>query len=274
MNLSLSVRIAEAFDNKERSNLPFPEILALARKYGFRAVCMRASVAGVHTPVEVVRDLRRQLDEAGLRVSMVTGDFAVPSNNDSGPDLLRYIRPHLDLATELKATLIRVCMKREEDIYWAQRAADEAAERGIRLAHQSHIASLFEVPENALKTLRAVGRSNFGLIYEPANWFICGQAYGAEILKQFEPYLFNVYVQNHRVRPQGASPLQSWTKGEIRVDHIGIWEAGGVDYPAVLRALKNLKYTGYVTVHQAFAGVMPVEEAVRRSAEYLKQFLS
>lgn len=273
MKLSLSVRIAEAFDNKERSSMPLKDMIALAKKYGFQAVCMRASVAGTHTPVEVIRDIRSTLDHAGLQVSMVTGDFAVPSNNDNGPDLLRYITPHLDLASELHAPLIRVCMKRQEDIYWAQRAADEAAERGIRLAHQSHAASLFEVPANALQTLRAIHRPNFGLIYEAANWFICGQEYGPAILKQFEPFLFNVYVQNHIVGPKGVSPLQTWTKGEIRVDHIGIWDKGGVHYDLVMNTLRDMKYAGYVTVHQAFAGVMPVEESVRRSAEYLKRFV-
>ncbi|MBL8228532.1 MAG: sugar phosphate isomerase/epimerase [Bryobacterales bacterium] len=273
MKLSLSVRIAEAFDNKERSNMPLPEMIGLAKKHGFQAVCMRASVAGTHTPVEVIRELRNTLDQAGLQVSMVTGDFAVPSNNDNGPDLLRYIKPHLDLASELRAPLIRVCMKREEDIHWARRAADEAAERGIRLAHQSHSASMFEVPSNALKTLRAIGRPNFGLIYEAANWFISGQEYGPAILKQFEPYLFNVYVQNHIVSAKGVSPLQTWTKGEIRVDHIGIWDRGGVDYDLVMNTLKRMNYAGYVTVHQAFAGVMPVDESVKRSADYLRNFL-
>lgn len=272
MKLSLSVRIAEAFDNKEKSNMPFGEMMQLALRYGFHAMCMRASVAGIHTPVEVVRDLRRQLDEAKLQVSMVTGDFAVPNNNDFGPDGLRNIKPYLDLATELRAPLIRVCMKQQEDIYWAQRAADEAAERGIRLAHQSHASSLFETPDNALQTLRAIGRPNFGLIYEAANWFLCGQEYGPAVIERVKPYLFNVYVQNHRLNPNGVSPVKTWVKGEVRVDHIGIWEKGGVDYDLVMSTFQKMGYNGYVTVHQAFAGVMPVEESVRLSAEYLHRF--
>ncbi len=273
MKLSLSVRIAEAFDNKEKSNMPFGDMLQLALRYGFQAMCFRASVAGTHTPVEVVREYRRELDEAKLQVSMITGDFAVPNNNDNGPDGLRYIKPYLDLAAELRAPLIRVCMKQQEDIYWAQRAADEAAERGIRLAHQSHASSLFETPENALKTLQAIGRTNFGLIYEAANWFLCGQEYGPAVIERIKPYLFNVYVQNHRLNPQGVSPVQTWVKGPVRVDHIGIWEKGGVDYDLVMSTFQKMNYSGYVTIHQAFAGVMPVEDSVRLSAQYLKRFM-
>lgn len=272
MKLSLSVRIAEAFDNKERSTIPFPEMLAMAVKFGFKAMCMRASVAGIHTPVEVIRDLRAQLDKAGLQCSMVTGDFVVPQNNDFGPDGLRYIKPYLDLAAELRAPLIRICMKREEDIYWARKAADEAAERGIRLAHQSHTGSPFESPENAVKFLAAIGRPNFGIIYEPANWFVAGQDYGPSAIERVRPYLFNVYVQNHRLNPKAASSLVTWGKGLVGVDHIGIWEKGGVDFDAVMSKLSQIRYEGYVTVHQAFAGIMPTEDAVQKSAQYLKRF--
>jgi sugar phosphate isomerase/epimerase len=272
VKLSLSVRVAEAFDNKEKSNMPFAEMVRLALRHGYVAMCMRASVAGIHTPVEVIRGLRGQLDRAKLQVSMVTGDFPVPANSENGPDGLRFIKPYLNLATELRAPLIRVCMKQQEDIYWAQRAADEAAERGIRLAHQSHASSLFETPDNAVKTLRAIARPNFGLIYEAANWFLCGQEYGPAVIERVWPYVFNVYVQNHRLNPQGVSPVKTWVKGEVRVDHIGIWEKDGVDYDAVMGAFQKMGYNGYVTVHQAFAGVMPVEDSVRLSAQYLSRF--
>ena len=66
--------------------------------------------------------MKRKIDAAGLPVSMVTGDFAVPNNNDQGPDCLRKITPYLDLAHAFGASLIRVCMKKKEDIPWAQRA--------------------------------------------------------------------------------------------------------------------------------------------------------
>ena len=65
---------------------------------------------------------------------MVTGDFAVPENGDDGPSCLRNITPHLDLAAALQCGLIRVCIKEPGDIPFAQRAADEAMERGVRLA--------------------------------------------------------------------------------------------------------------------------------------------
>ncbi len=270
MKMSLSVRVAEAFDNKEKSTRTIGELIALAKANGYEALCMRASQAGVHTAEERVRRIAAEIKAAGLAVSMITGDFAVPSNNEAGPGCLRHITPHLDLAERFGAGLIRVCMKKEDDIAWAQRAADEARERKIRLAHQSHCASLFETVDGAERVLKAVGRPNFGLIYEPANWFVAGQPHGRETVVRLKPFIFNFYIQNHRLNPDAKSTLETWGKGRVPVDHIGVWEKGGVNCEDVMAGLRETGYQGYVTVHQAFGDVMPVEEAVRRSYRYLK----
>jgi sugar phosphate isomerase/epimerase len=270
MKMSLSVRVAEAFDNKEKSTKTIEELIALAKSNGYEALCMRASQAGTHTVPERVSEIAGKIKAAGLKVSMITGDFAVPSNNAQGPQCLREIGPYLDLAEKFGASLIRVCMKKDEDIEWARRASDEAKERKIRLAHQSHCASLFETVDGAERVLKAVGRPNFGLIYEPANWLISGQPYGKATVVRLKPYIFNFYIQNHRLNPAGKASVETWVKGKVPLDHIGVWEKGGVDAVDVFAGLRAIGYHGYITVHQAFGDVMPVEEAVRRSYQYLK----
>src|SRR5262249_11202162 len=155
-------------------------------------------------------------------------------------DGLRHITPYLDLAEAFGADLIRVCMKTEEDIAWARKAADEAKERNIRLAHQAHCASLFETVAGSLRVLKAVGRPNFGLIYEPANWMIAREDYGRASIQKLRPYLFNVYVQNHRLTPNGAATVATWKRGAVRLDHIGLWEKGGVDFAGVFKALHEI----------------------------------
>jgi sugar phosphate isomerase/epimerase len=273
MKLSLSVRVAESFQNKEKANLTIDQLIALAKQYGYPAVCMRASQCGVQSPPGLAAEMKRKIDAAGLKVSMVTGDFAVPNNNDQGPECLRKITPYLDLARAFGADLIRVCMKKKEDIPWAQRAADEARERNIRLAHQSHCASLFETVEGSIGVLKEVKRPNFGLIYEPANWMISGQDYGKETIRRLKPWIFNVYIQNHRLNPKGTASVLTWSKGPVPLDHIGVWEKGGVNAEDMFAGLHAIGYRGFVTVHQAFADVMPVEQAVQRSAEYLQRLM-
>jgi sugar phosphate isomerase/epimerase len=268
MQLSLSVRVAEA-ETKDRMTIPFEQFARLARQTGYQAVCMRASAGGAQTPQEELLAMRRLLDELGLAVSMVTTDFDVPRNNDHGPDNLRNITPHLDVAQCLGATLIRVCMKREEDIAAAARAADEARERGIRLAHQCHTNSLFETVDQIVDVLSRVGRENFGLIYEPANLMLCGQPYGVEALRRFAPWLMNVYVQNHRLAPDGPVRLPTRVRGEVRYHDIPLWESGGVEFDAVFAGLKEIGYAGYVTVHQQFAKLMGPQEAASQSMAFL-----
>src|SRR5207302_10343275 len=114
----------------------------IAKRTGYDAVDMRASQGGIQTPKEKLREMRKVLDQYGIKVSCVTGDFDVPSNNDKAPDGLRNIVPYLDVAGILAARLIGLGMKKEDDIAAAQRACDQARERKIRLGHESHQGTL------------------------------------------------------------------------------------------------------------------------------------
>lgn len=214
--------------------------------------------------------MRRQVEDAGLTVSMVTADFHVPLNNERGPYSLQDIVPSLDLAEALGCDLIRVCMKTEDDIEHAQWAADVAAKRNIRLAHQCHTTTLFEQVDRSLDVLQRINRPNFGLIYEPANLMLCGEDYGIGTLQKFQPYLMNVYVQNHAIDPDGPVELETWCLGPRRFRHIPLWEPGGVNFENVMDGLRTIGYDGYVTVHQAYAELMGPDEAAVKSADYLR----
>jgi sugar phosphate isomerase/epimerase len=272
MEMSLSVRIAEA-PTKDRMTMPFEDFARLAHECGYGAICMRASAAGVQTPPDQLRAIRQLLDELGLRVSMATTDYDVPLNNPQGPDNLRSIGPHLDVAEILGADLIRVCMKSQEDIAAAQRSADQAAERGIRLAHQCHTDSLFETVEQCLDVFNRIDRENFGLIYEPANLMLCGQSYGRDTLRRLAPHVMNVYLQNHRQGPDGQSRLFTRTRGDVVFHDIPLWE-DGIDWEEVFQALNEIHYDGSVTVHQAFAQLMGPREAAQQSHAFLSRFIA
>ena len=270
MKLSLSVRVAEAAC-KTRLNVPFSELVELAVSNGYHSVCLRASAGGVQTERGVLETMRVEVEAAGLWVSMVTADFDVPLNNEMGPESLKEIGPSLDVAEAFGCDLIRVCLKTTEDIGRAREASDRAAERGIRLAHQCHTTSLFEQVGPMIEVLEAIDRSNFGLIYEPANLMICGEDYGHSTLERLAPWLMNVYLQNHRLDDAGPAMLETWCQGDRRFHHIPLWEAGGVSYETVFEGLERIGYDGSVTVHQAFAELMGPEEAAEQSAGYLRR---
>ena len=270
MKLSLSVRVAESFSNKRESAIPLGDLARIAAGAGYDALCMRASVVGVHSAAGAAARVRRAVAEHGLAISMVTADFAVPENSAEGPNSLRRITPSLDLAEALGTDLIRICMKTEEDIVQAQRAADEARERDIRLAHQSHTRSLFETVDGSVAVLKAVGRPNFGIIYEPANLALCGQAYGEATLRAFQPWLFNVYLQNHTPEPEGLQLMDTWTRGTVLSTLRPLDAPGGIDFPSIFDGLRAIGYDGCVTMHQAFGGDMTPQEATRRTATFLR----
>ncbi len=271
MQLSLSVRIAEGFLSKEEAILTLDEVAAIARSAGYDALCMRASQVGIQSSRERVHEALRILKDNELGVSMLTGDFDVVYNNERGPDCLRNIIPYLQLAQELNAPLVRVALKHETEIPWAQRAADEAMSVGIKLVHQCHTLSLFETVDSIRQTLETIDRPNFGLIYEPANLEICGQPYGFETLEQLAPWVFNVYLQNQVLRDAGQVTLETWCRGPVSFDLIQIHEPGGVDFAAVFAGLKKTGYEGTVTVHQSAPQGESPGDSARRTAEFLRR---
>jgi len=268
VKLALSVRIAEAAC-KTKLNVELDELVELADELGYHAICMRASAGGVQTPHDQLAEMKQAVDRAGKTISMVTADFDVPLNNDNGPNSLSNIGPSLDVAEALGCDLIRVCIKTESDIEPACRAADIAAERGIRLAHQCHTTTLFEEVDQSIEVLQRIDRANFGLIYEPANLMLCGQSYGVDTLRRFQPHLMNVYVQNHKLDPAGPVELETWCLGMRRFHHIPIWEPGGVNFQQGIESLQAIDYDGNVTVHQAYAELMEPREAAVESSKYL-----
>ena len=270
MRLSLSVRVAEQYYDKRQAAMTLEELAPIAAEEGYHALCMRASQLGLQTPPDVVRRKRAELADMGLAISMATGDFPIPENSFESTAALRNITPYLDLAALLECDLIRVSLKKDEDVEWARRAADEARERGIRLAQQCHVASLFELVDDTLDVLRRIGRPNFGVTYEPANLEACGQDYGPKTIERLFPHMVNVYLQNQRLDPDGKDTLSTWVRGELGVEHIPISAPRGIDFAPILETLQRLGYSGYVTVHQASTGSETPVETIRNSARHLK----
>jgi sugar phosphate isomerase/epimerase len=270
MKLSLSTRIAEApKPNKDRALMALPDLARAANNAGYRALCMRASQLGVHSSAEQLRNARILLDELGLKVSMISGNNDVPNNNDRVVMVLREVGRHLDVAQALGADLIRIGMKAHTDIPWARRACDEAAERGIRLAHQCHACTLFETVEMSLQIVRDVGRRNFGIIYEPSSLVVCGQDYGGKTIRALAPHIMNVYLQNWWIHADGQSTSDTWINGPMNYDLVPFGDARGVDFNAVFSALAEVGYDGYVTVHQVGTGV-DVAGGAQQFADYLR----
>lgn len=272
MKLSLSVRIAESPTRKDQTAVPFEELAPLARDLGYAGLCLRASVVSVDSPPERVTQVRDVLDRLGLAASMVTGDVPLAANNAEATVALRDITPYLNLAERLGSERIRVMMHGDDDIPLARRAADEARERGISLCHQTHWGTMFETVEESLAVVRAVGRPNFGVTYEPANLLVCGDDYG-EAIARLAPHILNVYFQNMRLNPNGAINHPTRRLGPVLADYVPISDRSAIDVEEQIGALKRAGYDGWFTVHQPLLPGQRVPDAMREAYRVIAPLL-
>jgi len=274
MKLSLSTRVAEAPKRKDVALMGLRELAQVACDCGYSALSMRASQVSIYSDNVARRNARQIIDAANLRVSMVTGDFDIPANNERLIVSLREIERHLDLAESLGANLVRVAIKADTQISHLRHACDAAAERGIRLAHQCHVATLFETVDRTLEVMREVGRNNFGITYEPSNLMVCGQDYGETTIRRLGPHLFNVYLQNLAPRAGAPNVIETWINGPIEYDLVSFGDPRGIDFPRVMGALQSIGYDGYVTVHQNIANGTDIAVGARSCAQYLRTLAS
>jgi len=242
------------------------ELAPLARAAGFEGLSMRASAISVATPPARRRQVRDLLEREGLAVSMVMGNVALAANSPDAPDCLRDITPHLDLAEALGATLVRVMLQTPDDIPHAQKAADEAAMRGLSLAQQTHWGTLCETADQALDLVRTIDRPNVGITFEPSNLMACGGDYGPGAIARLAPYLANVYFQNVRIDPEGTHCFRTWARGDVPLTYVPLDDPAGIDAAPLIDALNHASYDGWFTVHQPLRTGQTVADAIAEAA--------
>ena len=269
MKLSLSVRVAEPPKRKDAIAIPFERLAAAAKAAGYAGLSIRASVVSVDSPAEQVRAVRKTLDELRLAASMVCGDTALAANDAGATRAIRDITPYLDLAEALGSRLVRVMMQTESDIPFAQRAADAAAERGLTLVHITHWGTLFESVDESLAALKATGRANVRVGFEPGNLLACRAGYGPDDLARLVPQLANVYFQNVRLDPASPIVFQSRRHGPAHLRYVPIDDPSGIDIRPLIDRLHASGYQGWFTVHQPLSDGQDPVAAMRRAARFL-----
>jgi sugar phosphate isomerase/epimerase len=305
IKLSLSGRISEPIGQvTDLKPLTYDEFLQVAKTTGYDAICLRPLQCSISTPLEEMIEMARKTREAGLKVSMVTCDTDQPPNNDCSPFALLNITPRLAMAEIFGTKLIRCQIKRPEHLGWAQRACDEAKERGLSIVHLSHPGSLFSNVDDTIDCLKRINRPNFGLTYEPVNWMDDTKGYGPDVIRSVAPWILNVYSQNQRVLEGGmrtraplpsgpqqasietcvvaagrggirhvqATPVPGPPGGAANSRNLALWEPGGIDFDAVFRGLHEIGYTGYFTVHSRTSQGIPPLDLATRSFEFLKPY--
>lgn len=264
---SLSTRLLEGPLIKTGRAIDLLAIADVAASLGYDAMCLRpAQLSGMAG--DEAHELAEKLALKGLGVSLVTPTVEVVANTpDAGPQLAAIGR-QLDLAEALGAGAIRVHVPASDYIGAAQRACDAAQERGLRLLQQTHANSPFETLESAAAFVRRINRENFGLIVEPVNLLLCGQWIYGGVLARCAESIVDVHVQN--VQLDSGTTRISTARGERMVNHVPLGCSQGVDMNWLWKELRELDFTGFITVHQPALSGHSWQQTASDSLRYLR----
>ena len=239
-------------------DLPLEDAIQVAAEAGYEGIEImgREPHLPPSTPHPQAMDLRELIDDVGLKVSCLAGYSGGYSKLETDAECqqqLDDLRRMMDLAELFGCSLIRhrpggpampkaTPEQLDRAVAWVAKAADEANQRGIRLALELHFNHLIESAVEAACLLGRIERSNVGLIHDAGNMFIGGHDFGEESVRLLSHSIYHVHVKDIKDMTQvGEGPISS--RGHrFAVVPLG---HGDVDHLPAFRALAQQGYTGY-----------------------------
>jgi sugar phosphate isomerase/epimerase len=181
----------------------------------------------------------------------------------------------LAATAELGAGQVRVTMPRSDSGRYPElfagarsdlaRAADRAAELGVKVLVELHHETITASASAALRLVDGLDPRHVGVIHDLGNLVIEGQERTLSALELLGPYLAHVHVKN-----------AAWVAGEPADDGTVPWQhewatlrAGTGDVEAYFRALHGIGYDGWVTCED-FSTELPLEQRTADDLAYLR----
>ena len=272
MKISISSRITEQSNNKEKSFLSLESFVKLASKNKFDGVSLRPSMISTQSSKYLVNQAKKLFKVNNMKVSMITSNIHLAKNDELASDILRNITPSLDLAETLKTSLIRIMIKNRDDIFYAKKALDEAKERNLKLLQQTHWGTLAETLDETVKLIKTINRQNFGITFEPANLMACGSDFNKNALNQLLPYTENFYFQNIILDKKGKHVFHTINNGDVSVKYVSLDNSNGINVFSFLDFLSEKKYDKWFTVHQPLLEDQTVESAIENASKLFLEY--
>tara|TARA_X000000950_G_scaffold85412_1_gene107516 strand:+ start:193 stop:1017 length:825 start_codon:yes stop_codon:yes gene_type:complete len=274
MKISISSRITEQSNNKEKSFLSLDSFIKLASKNKFDGISLRPSMISTHSSKYLVNQAQELFKVNNMKVSMITSNIHLAKNDELASDMLKNITPTLDLAEKLKTSLIRIMIKNSDDIFYAKKALDEAKERNLKLLQQTHWGTLAETLDETVTLIKTINRQNFGITFEPANLMACGSNFNNDALNQLLPYTENFYFQNIILDKKGKHIFPTTHNGDVKVKYVSLDNSKGLNVFSFLDFLKEKKYDKWFTIHQPLLEDQTVEIAIENASKLFYQYKS
>src|SRR6267378_2757143 len=119
-----------------------------------------------------------------------------------------------------------------------------------------------ETPLTLVRAIQDVGLDNQGVNFDLANLILYGKANPVDAIDLLGPYVQGIHAKD------GLWPTNPKELGE----EVAIGK-GKVDFPRIVRRLKELNYRGAVTIEREISGAQQVED-VRASKAYLEKLIA
>ncbi len=118
-----------------------------------------------------------------------------------------------------------------------------------------------ETPVTLRRTIEDTGAENLGVNLDPANLVMYGKANPVDALEVIGRFVRGVHAKDGRYPVNGRELGQEAPIGE-----------GKVDFPRLLRGLRDCGYDGYITIEREISGPQQ-EQDIRRAKAYLETIL-
>ncbi|MFW6279128.1 MAG: sugar phosphate isomerase/epimerase family protein [Bacillota bacterium] len=118
-----------------------------------------------------------------------------------------------------------------------------------------------ETPITLLRLIEDVGLDNLGINLDPANLLMYGKANPVDALDVFGEYVQGVHAKDGEYPVSGDQLGPEKPLGE-----------GRVDFPVLIKKLKELGYEGTLTIEREISGAQQLED-IKKGREYLQQFI-
>lgn len=262
------------------TSLSRPDCIRRVAGFGLK-VCQVSNWDGRLWQPRLAEEVRRESERLGVRIAAVWAGYPGPRiwNLTDGPRTIGLVPPRYRarrvaalkraarFARELGApAIVTHCGFIPEDpnsrLYSATvRAIAEVAETCKRLGLEFWFETGQETPVTLLRTIEDVGLDNLGVNLDPANLILYGKASPVDALDVIGPFVRCVHAKD------GLYPTDGRNLGrEVPVGK------GKVNFPALLRRLKELKFSGPLIIEREISGPRQTRD-IRTAIRYLEDLL-